>query len=293
MLSITFTLGSLSLADSITLNNGDHLTGEIQKVESDRVTLKTAYAGLISIDRKMIAKLNRAEPASAQPPAHPTPTSQQTAAAPAKPKTPEATDDDSDQGLSINADIEHIYAGRNKATDLSSNLDAQNIGDKHEVFLNVHQTFSQESDSSSHNNSQSGRLTYHYYLAEHPFVFSWMAFGHTISSTEAAGIAHQYGGGGGWSFVRSSTSRVWAQAGVLYGFTNGTAIQPAAAGTEGGEAGQVQVPYDLKGSVFLGGLVGKTKLHDDIKLSGQLYYFKPLNGVGHQQLGTDNAIEIR
>jgi len=78
----------------------------------------------------------------------------------------------------------------------------------------------------------------------------------------------------------------------LYGFTNGAAIQPAPAGAEGAENGQIQTPYDLTGSEFLGGLVGKTKIAHDIKLSGQVYYFKPLNSPGHQQLGTDNVLEI-
>src|SRR5205823_2512614 len=120
------------------------------------------------------------------------------------------------------------------------------------------------------------------------FAFSWAAFGHAKSSSEAGGLAQQYGGGGGWSFVRSATTTLWAQAGVLYGRASGTVISPG--GAEGGA--QTRAPYDLSGPVFLSGLVGKTKTAGGVVLSGQLYYFKALTGPAHQQLGTDNSIKI-
>jgi hypothetical protein len=271
------TLAAIGLyGDTLTLKNGDRLSGEIQDESGGSLTLKTSYAGIVKIDKQMIAQTLRDASAAAKPAT----------------KDESAGDDTSGKGLSVEADLAHIYSGRNKASDLSSNLDAQYVGEKHEIFLTVHQAFSRASDSASHNNSQSGRLTYHYYFAEHPFLFSWTTFGHTISSEEEHGLSSQYGGGGGWSFTRSSKARIWAQAGVLYGLASGAAITASPMVNADGKPGENITPYDITGSVFLGGLVGKTKTSKDIELSGQLYYFKPLNGIGHQQLGTDNAIQI-
>lgn len=41
-------------ADTVILKNSDRLTGEIQKLEKDRLSLKTVYAGMVNIDWKMI-----------------------------------------------------------------------------------------------------------------------------------------------------------------------------------------------------------------------------------------------
>ncbi len=52
--------------------------------------------------------------------------------------------------------------------------------------------------------------------------------------------------------------------------------------------------HDINGPLFLAGLVGRArKFHGvNLAIARQLYYFKPLNLGGHNQLGTDNELEI-
>src|SRR5687767_2335063 len=60
MVRLFLTLGigaSLAAADTVVLTNGDRLTGDIQKLEKEKLFLKTAYAGSIGIDWKMVDKL--------------------------------------------------------------------------------------------------------------------------------------------------------------------------------------------------------------------------------------------
>lgn len=45
-------------ADTIILKNSDRLTGEIQKVEKDKLSLKTGYAGVVNIDWNMVDSIS-------------------------------------------------------------------------------------------------------------------------------------------------------------------------------------------------------------------------------------------
>jgi putative salt-induced outer membrane protein YdiY len=49
-------------ADQVTLNNGDRLSGSIVTSDEKSVVIKTAYAGEVKIDRKMITALRTDEP---------------------------------------------------------------------------------------------------------------------------------------------------------------------------------------------------------------------------------------
>jgi hypothetical protein len=50
--------GDFEVPDVIVLTNGDRLTGEIQKLEKEKLFLKTSYAGTIGIDWKIVEKLH-------------------------------------------------------------------------------------------------------------------------------------------------------------------------------------------------------------------------------------------
>jgi len=53
-------------ADVVVLKNGDHLTGEILKLEKQRLSLKTAYAGTLLIDWRMVERLSTERPLEIQ-----------------------------------------------------------------------------------------------------------------------------------------------------------------------------------------------------------------------------------
>ena len=49
-------------ADLVTLKNADRLSGQIQKLERDSLSLKTSYAGVVKIDWKMIERISTEQP---------------------------------------------------------------------------------------------------------------------------------------------------------------------------------------------------------------------------------------
>lgn len=58
VLTITLTLASLLSADTVTLKNGDKLTGEIVQLEGGKLTFKTAALGTVKISTSEIASLD-------------------------------------------------------------------------------------------------------------------------------------------------------------------------------------------------------------------------------------------
>src|SRR5208337_5682371 len=51
-----------SYAEQVTLKNGDRLTGAIVSVSDKKLTLKTAYAGTITIDCDQVAQFSSDQP---------------------------------------------------------------------------------------------------------------------------------------------------------------------------------------------------------------------------------------
>ena len=49
MLTVGFLMAGNSLADEIRLKNGDKLTGQVVRMEEEKLVLKTTYAGEIAI----------------------------------------------------------------------------------------------------------------------------------------------------------------------------------------------------------------------------------------------------
>lgn len=56
------TVPSLLLADQVTLNNGDHFSGEIVSFDGTTLTFQTSYAGKIEIDWKSVSSLSSEKP---------------------------------------------------------------------------------------------------------------------------------------------------------------------------------------------------------------------------------------
>jgi hypothetical protein len=55
ILTITFLISGNSLADEVRLKNGDKLTGQVVRMEADKLVLKTTYAGEITITWQEVA----------------------------------------------------------------------------------------------------------------------------------------------------------------------------------------------------------------------------------------------
>jgi putative salt-induced outer membrane protein YdiY len=55
-------LGAQALADEVKLNNGDRITGTIVKADGKTLTIKTAYAGAVTISKEAIAQISSEEP---------------------------------------------------------------------------------------------------------------------------------------------------------------------------------------------------------------------------------------
>ena len=49
MLTVGFFIAGNSLADEVRLKNGDKLTGQVVRMEEEKLVLKTTYAGEIAI----------------------------------------------------------------------------------------------------------------------------------------------------------------------------------------------------------------------------------------------------
>lgn len=58
VLSASVFAADFDIPDVVVLSNGDRLTGEIQKLEKDKLFLKTSYAGTVGIDWKTVDKLH-------------------------------------------------------------------------------------------------------------------------------------------------------------------------------------------------------------------------------------------
>lgn len=61
------TLASSALADTVSLKNGDRLTGDIVLLDAGRLLLKTSYAGTLSLDVKQIERLDSDQQLVARP----------------------------------------------------------------------------------------------------------------------------------------------------------------------------------------------------------------------------------
>lgn len=51
IITAAFLIAGISLADEIRLKNGDKLTGQIVRMQEDKLILKTSYAGELSFCR--------------------------------------------------------------------------------------------------------------------------------------------------------------------------------------------------------------------------------------------------
>lgn len=57
MVTVGFFIAGNSLADEVRLRNGDKLTGQVVRIETDKLILKTTYAGEITIAWKEVASI--------------------------------------------------------------------------------------------------------------------------------------------------------------------------------------------------------------------------------------------
>jgi hypothetical protein len=58
--ALTFTSVTICTADSVLLDNGDRITGDIHKLENDRLEVRTDYAGTIEIAWKQVVEIDTA-----------------------------------------------------------------------------------------------------------------------------------------------------------------------------------------------------------------------------------------
>ena len=54
---LVLSLNGEGKADEIWLKNGDHLTGQVIRMENNLLTLKTSYAGELSVKWEEVAKI--------------------------------------------------------------------------------------------------------------------------------------------------------------------------------------------------------------------------------------------
>jgi putative salt-induced outer membrane protein YdiY len=62
LLSLTLALGTIALADQVTLKNGDRLTGDIVKSDTKELTLKSPFAGVVAIQWDAIETITSINP---------------------------------------------------------------------------------------------------------------------------------------------------------------------------------------------------------------------------------------
>jgi hypothetical protein len=223
-------------ADTVVLTNGDKFTGEVQGLDSGKLTVKLKYADdPLVIDATLLASLTTdkelkatlvdgstvsgklapaTEPGRFQAAGSPTPVEFKNVTT-IKLLVPELEPPKTwKDRLSTDNSITYTYTGNNSYQTFDWSTETEYYGVKWEPFIDLEQTFNGGSYSRSNRQSY-GYLSTNYYLTDHLFIYPWLSGLKQKTGDLGYGSAIQSGGGIGWAFRREKEYRLLVQAGPM------------------------------------------------------------------------------
>ena len=229
----------LLLADIVQFQNGDRLSGEIQKLENRRLTLKTAHAGTVTIDWDSVARVSsdrplRLETSSGKRLDAPLRESQAATMIAIGPVSKPGSSKHlpAEGKLAGHADFGYNLTRGNTSLDQSSFAAAEYRMPAYRIKTEVTSLFSGQpgaADLSKH----SGSVRLDYFLT--PKAFSFGLGGLDRDDRENLRLRGNFGGGLGWKIVQSPHTELSLLSGATFVHERFARADPgrAAAGGEG------------------------------------------------------------
>jgi hypothetical protein len=290
-----------SSSDTIFLINGDRLTGEIEKLEKEKLFLKTAYAGTVGIEWKKIERINSARQFDVEAQSG----LRLRGSLAEAPQGMEVVTDDSRVGISrLNivgmrpareGEPEGFWLGVEGAFDVgfslargNTNLNQSTLAmraryrhDGFQVQTDLASLFSRQTDSATLSR-HSGSVRVDRYISPQRFLYG--IGGMERDDRRKLNLRTNVGGGLGWNAVKSAANEVSLLAGLnfvneVYRLDDPSILEPKASSGEG------MLALDLKNTLSAGmQLVTKVAVQPNLLQAGR-YRFSLESGTRMPLIG--------
>jgi hypothetical protein len=277
---------SLKATDILTLNNGDRLTGAIQKLDNGKLSLKYGHNGTllqlewqavtaVSTDdefqittcdgKRIIGKLDSSFAPLNILAIQPKQAEQET--------SPREWWRKAWENTSISADLDQTYSGLASYNQFSWTAEFEYTGDRWESSVAHHFYYYGATESSGSTYQTYARVLNRRYLGgDHLFLFSHAFFGRQTSLDDGRGSVHEYGGGLGWTFGRHRNDSLSVYAGVVRSVVHGD--------------------IRLDDPLYIAAVAWNKKVHKKLELTLQVFGYKPILDGRHIALATDSSAKI-
>ena len=264
-LVLTWCLGTLRAADSVTLANGDRLSGTVQKLENGILFLKSAYStSPLQVDWKTVRQVTKDTAAAPEP------------IAAEEPGEPASWWREAWANSSVSLDFDQNYSGAGSYNQISVNSDIEYSGDRWDASIQNHYFYY------GSNYQAYGRLVASRYLnGNHFFLFPYLFLGRQTAAEGGKGQIRQYGGGAGWTFRRGQSDPLSIYAGVVRSIASGFAITD-----------DVRTDSQLDTPLYVTGVVWNKTFKSKVELTAHLYAYKPVLKSGHYAMATDTSVKL-
>lgn len=283
-------------ADTVVLNNGDRLTGEIQKLAEGKLFLKTTYAGGVKIDWKMIDRLTTEGPVEveAQSGKRYTGTIQpadggmeivtpdkRTPLTPSQVVAMSRVSDDGGPGfwerLEGNIDAGYnLTRGNSRLTQSSVGLNGRYRKPGYKVQASASSIFSRQ-DNAAVVSRQAANVRYDVFLG--PRLLTFALGGLERNDRKRLNLRSKMGGGVGWKVRKTQLTELSILGGAT--FTN-EQFQDDASGN---------LPADSFGEALLG-VEWDTTRFDHVRLSTKLSLYPSLKPGGRYRIEYDSSVRV-
>ena len=215
--------------DTVVLTNGDKFTGEIERLDSGKLTVKPRYTddpiviegsmiASVKTDKQMKVSLQDGSTVAGKLEPAVTPGSflagnfsapiefkniTSIALLIPEPATPKTWKD----RIATDTSLTYTFTGSSSYTTFNWDTTTEYYGDKWEPYINFQQTSSGSASSKSTRLSY-GYLSTNYYLTGHLFIYPWLSGVKEKVADTGYGSLIQSGGGIGWAFRREKQNRL-------------------------------------------------------------------------------------
>lgn len=291
----------VSSIDTVLMTNGDRLTGEIEKLEKEKLFLKTAYAGTVSIEWRRIDKINssrrfdveaqsglrlRGSLAEAPQGLEVVTDDARVGVARLNVVSIRPTPEEEPQGFwaAVDGAFDVGYSLARGNTNLNQSTLALRARYRHDGFqvqTDLASLFSRQTDSPTLSR-HSGSMRVDRYISPERFIYG--IGGLERDDRRKLNLRTNVGGGLGWNVVRSASNEVSLLAGLnfineQYRIDDPTIVEPRTSSGEG------MLAVDLKNTLAAGmQLVTKVALTPNL-LQGGRYRFSLESGTRMPLIG--------
>jgi putative salt-induced outer membrane protein YdiY len=286
----------LSSADMVVLKNSDRLTGEIQQLKDNRLSLKTSYAGVLSIDWNMVDRVSsnrsfRVEAGSGRqltgtiresPQALEIQTEGQTVSvALAGVVAMEPVSEDRPAGfwqrLEGNLDLGYsLTRGNSQLNQSSLGFQTKYGTTGYQVQAEINSLFSRQSDAPT-TSTHTATLRYDRFLSSQAFAFALNSF--ERDDRQLLNLRASLGGGLGWQLIKSNRTELSLLTGST--FVNEQFRQGPAGSSEDGSSGEALLGLSLDKAAL-----GR------ITFTSKLSAFRNFVGVGRYRIALDGGMRV-